>query len=58
MITKIDLLFWKYSFFFLISRISKVDDLKDEVYEIDTEVDQVDEVIFFFILDLFFNILY
>lgn len=28
----------------LFFRIAKADDLKDEVYEIDTEVDQVDEV--------------
>lgn len=31
----------------LIYRITKADDLKDEVYEIDTEVDQVDEVMSF-----------
>lgn len=32
---------------FLLFRIAKTDDLKDEVYEIDTEVDQVDEVTYF-----------
>lgn len=32
---------------FLFFRIAKIDDLKDEVYEIDTEVDQVDEVKYF-----------
>jgi hypothetical protein len=31
-------------FFFLFFRILKSDELKDEVYEVDTDADQVDEV--------------
>ena len=34
----------------LFYRITKGNNLKDEVYEIDTEIDQVDEVSLFFIL--------
>lgn len=31
-------------FCFCLCRVPKVDDLKDEVYEVDTDADQVDEV--------------
>jgi len=35
---------WQLTFFFFPSRILKSDELKDEVYEVDTDADQVDEV--------------